>query len=242
MLSIYIVLLLSIVSYVFACMPVSAPDGVIPVEMVPTTVTALTTIPAETGSSLTTTMTTTLTTTTPLTTTTIPARTCAESDSMPSLFVATGTSFIDLTYGDVSPSSSCSTCDGGTVNYYPSASEAMPQWGEEAIGTIFAEACPNLCMCDTSGTCWRLTGLEVTTIFFWQYCTGGTCGVYPVIGTSFDEAGIVTQDGSRTITANDQLDPDTFDFYPVTNTEAYPDLASVGCDSCPTYTCKTTSA
>uniref|UniRef100_A0A7E4W3C1 Secreted protein n=1 Tax=Panagrellus redivivus TaxID=6233 RepID=A0A7E4W3C1_PANRE len=70
-----------------ACLPTSAPDSVIPVEVMLTTVTALTIFTAETPS------------------TTIPPRTCPEVSDMASIFMASNVQpyLLDAVYGAVSP-------------------------------------------------------------------------------------------------------------------------------------------
>uniref|UniRef100_A0A7E4W078 Apple domain-containing protein n=1 Tax=Panagrellus redivivus TaxID=6233 RepID=A0A7E4W078_PANRE len=220
------------------------PDGVIPIPQ-PVTTTSATTMPPTTSTQVAP-MTTTSTTTT--TTTSALPRLCAESGDEASVFIASDTTLTDeLGFGLIPPARTCTTCDGGIVNYYPSTTTDVPEQNMESMGSLTGTACPNMCICDTSGTCWRITSPEVT-IIFWQYCTEGTCGVYTYIrtdnvGTDNDEDGLETLDYTRRITSAGQIFTADYETQPVTvvDSELYVNAASIGCNSCQEPTCKTTS-
>uniref|UniRef100_A0A7E4W3Y2 Secreted protein n=1 Tax=Panagrellus redivivus TaxID=6233 RepID=A0A7E4W3Y2_PANRE len=214
MLTIYTVLLLfGRLAYSLACMRVSAPDGVIPIEMVPTTTTALTT------------------TRTP---------DCPEASDMASIFISNNVELEASIYGIVSPVGMCTTCRGGTVNYYDSASTAVPHAIApfESAGSLTAMVCPDMCICATDGTCYMPTDRLVTATL-WPYCSGGTCGTYVLITADSDSSGFVALSGSPTFTSGDQS-PSIGEYSPVTD-PSYINAATISCEGCVPVSCQTTS-
>uniref|UniRef100_A0A7E5A062 Apple domain-containing protein n=1 Tax=Panagrellus redivivus TaxID=6233 RepID=A0A7E5A062_PANRE len=214
-----VVPLFCIITACSACIPVSAPDGVIPIP-----VTEEPQIP--------------VTQTPPISVTTVSQipvtqapRTCRELDNMASVFLNNDVTFEDMQFGRVPASDTCTTCDGGRLNYYNSTSSATPATTiKESMGGLTSATCPNMCMCEADGTCWMLSDNTIFGVDFWQYCSDGICGVYTVIIGDSDNEGIITLDGSRIITGNDQAGDfdNNFTPPPVSNRSAYIDVASIG--------------
>uniref|UniRef100_A0A7E4W113 Uncharacterized protein n=1 Tax=Panagrellus redivivus TaxID=6233 RepID=A0A7E4W113_PANRE len=167
---------------------------------------------------------------------------CPGSSDKASIFIANNVQLQSKFYGAVSPANTCTTCPNGKANYYDSAAEDEPHGTPplEAIGSIAAVNCTNMCICDTAGDCYTPTGYDVV-ITFWPYCSDGKCGTYVQIRANSDSSGFVsTTTGSLTFTAGAQVAPN-YDFKPFTD-PSYIYAATVSCEGCVASSCRTTSS
>lgn len=101
-----------------------------------------------------------------------------------------------------------------------------------------------MCACQADGVCWTRTADDVSYILY-PYCNGnfflcfkkfkifnflaGVCSVY--LGFASNTGAITTNDGSKTIQINDQINQDTLEYKPVTE-DVFPKINSVSCDGC----------
>uniref|UniRef100_A0A7E4UQ43 Evasin n=1 Tax=Panagrellus redivivus TaxID=6233 RepID=A0A7E4UQ43_PANRE len=165
---------------------------------------------------------------------------CPATENLAQVFVSTDVVWYEEEgFTGQTPVQTCTSCANGNVNFY--APEATDDVFEATmpVGIIMTADCPNMCICATDGVCWRPTSTSVVPLFE-PYCSGGTCGVYVVIGLlseTFDTDGFVATTGNPTIVMLDQFNED-FSRKPVTD-PSYINAATISCGECVQPTCQT---
>uniref|UniRef100_A0A7E4V1I0 Secreted protein n=1 Tax=Panagrellus redivivus TaxID=6233 RepID=A0A7E4V1I0_PANRE len=114
------------------------------------------------------TLTPTLTTTTSSTTTRAP---CEQRENLALFYIQEDVVF-STSNGD--PVSSCLDCDNGRAEYFASSTSATPSIVYTTEAGPVGPECPNFCVCDWNGECFRSTA-STTTVSFYPYCSAGTC-------------------------------------------------------------------